>query len=335
VTAPDLRIGQGYVRCGRCERVFNALLSLADDLDPMNESSASASARATGTTSVPAIELDEEAGREDEIEDHDEGEEQDEEEEPEEEEVEETADIPAPVDAPATAAGSTPADSSVDVFDSQGQATGSYETIVLEGDTFLQTEEHIDVAEIDQQIQQIARQIGNGGPAMVAEGPADRRVADAMVGNAPRAHWGWGVLVALLVLLLGAQLVHHNRQALVANPRLEQPLQAVYGLFGQTLEPSWDLEAYDLRQLGAEALGSSTTIVLRASVQNLAPHPQPPPLIRAVLQDRYGNAISTVAVLPNDYARGKAPARLAPQQRLDAELQLAEADARLHCSSEP
>jgi hypothetical protein len=74
-------------------------------------------------------------------------------------------------------------------------------------------------------------------------------------------------------------------------------------------------------------------------------------MIRAVLQDRYGNAISTVAVLPQDYARGKAPSRLAPEQRLDAELHLADpqrqavgfqldvclpaADATLHCSGEP
>lgn len=30
VTAADLRIGQGYVRCGRCATVFNALLALSD-----------------------------------------------------------------------------------------------------------------------------------------------------------------------------------------------------------------------------------------------------------------------------------------------------------------
>ena len=30
VTAADLRAGQGYVRCGRCANVFNALLRLSD-----------------------------------------------------------------------------------------------------------------------------------------------------------------------------------------------------------------------------------------------------------------------------------------------------------------
>ncbi len=31
VTAIDLRAAQGYVRCGRCHNVFNALAALADD----------------------------------------------------------------------------------------------------------------------------------------------------------------------------------------------------------------------------------------------------------------------------------------------------------------
>ena len=33
VTAADLRVGQGYVRCGRCVSVFNALISLADEAE--------------------------------------------------------------------------------------------------------------------------------------------------------------------------------------------------------------------------------------------------------------------------------------------------------------
>ena len=31
VTAGDLRVAQGYVRCGRCSNVFNALSRLAED----------------------------------------------------------------------------------------------------------------------------------------------------------------------------------------------------------------------------------------------------------------------------------------------------------------
>ena len=31
VTAADLRVAQGYVRCGRCSSVFNALAQLSDE----------------------------------------------------------------------------------------------------------------------------------------------------------------------------------------------------------------------------------------------------------------------------------------------------------------
>src|ERR1700690_552866 len=34
VTAADLRVAQGFVRCGQCTNVFNALLGLSDDRQP-------------------------------------------------------------------------------------------------------------------------------------------------------------------------------------------------------------------------------------------------------------------------------------------------------------
>ena len=125
VTPTDLRIGQGYVRCGRCERVFNALLSLSEDLDQEQQSGLTA----TGTTTVPALEVASEE----------------------------------PAAEAATAADDDrrrrrcelgpdhhhqlSGPHAVDVVESQ--ATGTFETIVLEGDGYLQTEEHVDELEVD------------------------------------------------------------------------------------------------------------------------------------------------------------------------------------------
>ncbi len=282
VTAADLRIGQGYVRCGRCERVFNALMSLAEDLDPEEQSGLAAH----GTASMPAIELDEE---------------------PEEEgpKIEHSASHVA-------------LDYDLDVHDSAH--TGTVETIVLEGDTYLQTEEHVDQDEFDQRLRDIT-----GEPAVVAvqaEAEAEDIDAEALLAP-PRHHWGWAVAIVALLLLLAGQLAHHYRQALVANPWLEKPMQGIYALFGVRLEPAWNLAAYDLRQLGGEALAlNSTTLVLHATVHNRAANAQPPPLIRVRLQDRYGNALASIAVAPTDYLKTKVPDRMAPDQRLDAELRL-------------
>src|ERR1700691_2157141 len=34
VTAADLRVAQGFVRCGQCTNVFNALIALSDERQP-------------------------------------------------------------------------------------------------------------------------------------------------------------------------------------------------------------------------------------------------------------------------------------------------------------
>jgi predicted Zn finger-like uncharacterized protein len=44
VTTVDLRAGQGYVRCGRCANVFNALIALREG-DPQGNASDSATRR--------------------------------------------------------------------------------------------------------------------------------------------------------------------------------------------------------------------------------------------------------------------------------------------------
>jgi len=306
VTATDLRLGQGYVRCGRCERVFNALMSLSDGLDPDEQSEHVA----RGTTSLPALQDDE----------------------------------PSIAEAPAQAEEDSDADDEEDDMDVRDSAgTGTVETIVLEGDTYLQTEEHLDEDEVRERMRDFT-----GEPEPVAE----EIDADAAVGNPPRVHWAWRVLVVLLLLALAGQVVHHYRQKLVAIAWLEKPLHAVYAPFGVELEPAWDLAAYDLRQLGGEELApNSPIIVLRASVQNRAPHAQPLPLIRVRLQDRFGNSLSTSALEPADYLQGPPPAHMAPDQRLDVELRLQDpnrqavsfdldaclpsADGAPHCAHDP
>lgn len=352
VTPTDLRIGQGYVRCGRCHRVFNALLTLAEDLDQEEPGLA-----ATGTITVPALEdPDEEASPEEVVIEVGDLEEVD------------VVDVLRAGDAVTAPPADPPIENDpapgirrpgadkyvVDVVESQ--ATGTFETIVLEGDGFLQTEEHVDEEEVDAQLQELARQMDTqeqNPPAedivletAAAEPELD---ADAAVGNRRRHHWIWWAAALLLALALGGQLVHHSRQTLVSHPVLGRPLQSLYALFGVKLEPLWDLDAYEVRQLGGEAPpGSADRITLRASIHNRATMSQPPPMIRVVLQDRYGNALSTTDIAPAAYLR-EPPERIGPDQRLDVLLTVADpthqaagfeldaclpgADGRIHCSN--
>jgi predicted Zn finger-like uncharacterized protein len=133
--------------------------------------------------------------------------------------------------------------------------------------------------------------------------------------------WGAGAALALLILL--AQIVNHHRDELAASASFNGPLAALYRFFGVQLAPQWDVRAYDVRQLGAKAdPAGSGIITLRASVKNAARQPQPLPLLRVTLQDRFGNRIAARDVAPRFYVPHTMPdsSYLASGQRIDAEM---------------
>ncbi len=139
----------------------------------------------------------------------------------------------------------------------------------------------------------------------------------------PRAHWSYVAGIVALTLALVAQLLHFNRQNLVLNDSCGPAVSAVYKWFGVTLTPRWDLTAYSVKQLGAEAEGDEgTQLRVRLSLQNESQRVQPLPLLRLTLQDRYGNAVATRDLEPGDYLPPRAVGQrlLEPDQRIDAEL---------------
>lgn len=322
VTAADLRIGQGFVRCGRCDKVFNALLTLSEG--PADNGPEDA---ARGTMSIPALD------------------EQD------------------PL--PPLPGREADEDSAFGPFDEvevvETHVTGQYRSLVLEGDhvrpdqLVLQedpapaandaddaaarrasddavardiirqaTSQPIDILLDDRAPERPAPmpEVPLAPAAATAAGEFD---ADEALGNPPRPSRMWHVAAVLLLLLLAGQYVHHNRHALVAVSWLERPLQLAYGLFGRTVEPAWNLDNYEMGQLGGmQSSGDARTLVLRAAVavRKEAPRGQPPPLLRAVLSDRWGNVLARHELAPRDWLLGEAPALIAPGQRLDAQLSM-------------
>src|SRR5580704_2534686 len=134
LTTADLRMGQGYVRCGRCANVFNALLALSED--PTQEAGASLEPtpadRATSSQIARALR-----------------------ETPEES-------LAAPTQAPANAeAASGPpmhlpteqsSDGAIENESNFADGTGTFETIVLEGEAITQTEEYVPEESVDHEI---------------------------------------------------------------------------------------------------------------------------------------------------------------------------------------
>jgi predicted Zn finger-like uncharacterized protein len=133
--------------------------------------------------------------------------------------------------------------------------------------------------------------------------------------------WGAAAVIAALTLL--AQIVHHHRDELAASARFNRPITRLYAALGRPLVPRWDLHAYDVRQLGAAAdAAGGGHIIVRASIRNGASQPQPLPLLRVTLQDRFGTPLASSDVAPRAYLPSTFAASrfLAAGQRIDAEM---------------
>ena len=333
VTAADLRAGQGYVRCGRCANVFNALLGLSEE----SASGATHNAPATMEAEHPAP----------------------------------AADTTPPAALPPALrlidslqhlpdAGDTAPEASRTTEVEEFRGTGTFETIVLEGDTFLQTEEMVPEEAFDKEIAALSRQLAaaqntyrndhaddnedevldfspgrtllSAVPAPVAASPTLTDVLDTSGETASqlvmtRAATRWQVVVGLclLALLLGAQIMHHWRNDLATHQGLFSPLERLYRAMGLPLTPNWNLAAYDVRQLGASSDGEDHHVVrVHLSLSNHALTPQIMPLVRLTLLDRYGKSLSAGEISPRQYlpAALQQSRWLDAEQRIDAELRV-------------
>jgi predicted Zn finger-like uncharacterized protein len=322
VTAGDLRVAQGYVRCGRCSNVFNAISALSDERQAQPEGGHAEPSEAApppagersrpGTPAAPGP-----AGE---------------------------PDGAAETEPPASALEFDPAATNVsDVFVEpqigDTDATGTFEAIVLEGGpaedaTPEPAAKHDPDDELKQQLQSLAAQIDaerqrppparDAAGASTSGGLSSRNGAeDDAEDTSSRTVWTWRAGIVAASLLLLAQVLHHYRNTLAVYPQLGNALASIYGAIGVSLEPRWDVAAYEVRQLGASSdPRNDAHLIVRASVKNNAQRSQPLPLLRVTVQDRYGNAIATSDVAPAAYmpASASRESTLGAGQRLDVEL---------------
>ena len=383
VTATDLRAAQGYVRCGRCHNVFNALAALADDPARRGEQAAAADAqsRATLKPQEPPEESPKQAPASESQEDH------------------------ASTD---TSLEFNPASTNInEVFieAAPNEGTGTFESIVLVSEEPEEAEEESDpviapqalstpvpaatgVTDVhklrdalaDPQLLRPATPEPAPEPApaaavapaarqpdpvdveisftdtslepapAAAETPGVDAAAAAEIASALRANeapamrpapaqptpileeakqpragvprWAQVGAAALLVLCLMTQVIHHYRADLADTAALRGPLTALYQDLGMPLEPRWNMASYEIRQLGASADGAAGHLEVRASISNRATRDQPLPLLRVVMQDRFGNRVAARDLKPAEYLGRGAPqvSLLGAGQRIDVQV---------------
>lgn len=135
----------------------------------------------------------------------------------------------------------------------------------------------------------------------------------------------WKIVVLPLALLLIVQVIHHHRAELARHPTLGTALMDAYQTLGLHLTPDWNLHAYGVKQWGV-ALDTETpgTLKVRASITNNAAFAQPYPLLKLVLEDRWGDQVRAREFQPAEYLdAGTASDRLlAPAQQANATISI-------------
>jgi predicted Zn finger-like uncharacterized protein len=338
VTASDLRMGQGYVRCGRCANVFNALLTLSEEPSEEHVTPPTAADRASESQISAALRQEAAAPQA---------------------EVVSGPETQLPTE--------QSSDGSIENESTFADGTGTFETIVLEGEAITQIEEYVPEETVDSEMASLAQRLeiaqeptatpheasGAEGTwitdagemadtaedsgtaeaaetAETAETVDDILTADEFVPAShqqrrfgPQQRWPWITGSVLLGLLLLLQVVHHWRDALAADSPLREPLTRTYAALGMPLDPHWDLGAYDVRQQGASADPTDSQLIrVRLSLANHATRAQPLPLLRLTLLDRYGKHVGTSDLTPEQYWPGGAPPRafLGHDERVDSEV---------------
>src|SRR5580704_4055715 len=336
VTAADLRVAQGFVRCGQCTNVFNALLGLSDERQPTAvvpvqeappEPEAAAEAAPGADDEPPPDDRREESAPADEDAVH-------------EDEDEPSADD-ASIEQTSLEFNPDAADVSKIFVEpdtiADDAVTGTYESIVLGS----QESSVIDAEVVHEETRNADEELNEQLESLAARIDAARQnqLAQTHTGlqpliepfavprrqtRAPARAYLWIAALVGLAVLLFAQIINHYRDDLAVNPRWHRPLTALYAAFGVALVPRWDLAAYEVHQLGASAPAqSSGELTVRASIKNDASQPQPLPLLRVTLLDRFGHRLASRDVAPRAYLVGAPPAAVAllpAGERVDAQM---------------
>jgi predicted Zn finger-like uncharacterized protein len=135
----------------------------------------------------------------------------------------------------------------------------------------------------------------------------------------------WRILAFPLVLLLFAQFVHHYRSELARHQTFGPLIVSAYSAIGLPLMADWHLHAYEIKQWGVLSDPAHPgTLKVRASITNRADFPQPYPLLKLVLEDRWGDQVRAREFDPAEYLdQGTASDRLLqPNQPVNATINI-------------
>jgi len=119
----------------------------------------------------------------------------------------------------------------------------------------------------------------------------------------------WVLGSAVLLLLLGIQLINANRLALSQSAVIGPSLTAVYAALGHPLQPSPQLSSWLVSNINVTSDPDTPgALSITGSLQNNASFAQPWPLLRVELTDRYGEPLRARDFTASEYLPASRPA---------------------------
>ncbi len=134
----------------------------------------------------------------------------------------------------------------------------------------------------------------------------------------------WSVAAALLVAVLGLQVIHGQRAQLATHPDFGPRLQHIYGALGMDVQPRWDIGALCVESSSGDA--GANTLEIASVIAHEGDRPQPYPLLQVALTDRWQSVIGSRSIAADDYlpSDGLRADRLFPGDRVRASARLAD-----------
>lgn len=142
-----------------------------------------------------------------------------------------------------------------------------------------------------------------------------------LVTRRPSAVLRWLRRLALVLVLaaLAAAVVHSQRGVLMTRPAVAPWLEKIYDRLGVVVAPAWDVAAYRIIDSSAE-VDARGDLQVGLSFVNGADFPQPYPILRISLEDRWGDEIGSRQLAPGEYVPGSVAGRMmTPGRRMQGQ----------------
>jgi predicted Zn finger-like uncharacterized protein len=154
--------------------------------------------------------------------------------------------------------------------------------------------------------------------------------ADAPPPKRAKEHRGGLLFLAFLLLLaLGLQVVHQQRDTLAKIPAVNSIIGPLYRMVGKPLAPAWDVTGWSFEATSGNAEDDDQQLNIYTRIGNRSDEALPYPLIGVSLTDRFEEIIGSRVVEPSGYLPSNVNPRklVAPGDSFEAFIAVESADA--------